>query len=150
MGNNKTDLDAIKSEIINFYNDPLFQELKASYGKTTLFNVLKIERNENRHSAFLAWLLDSNGNHGLGEEPLKCFMRLLANRDSRFESPFLNGNYSIDSMTVELEQQVEFGKKKGRIDILIDFSYSYKSDSNTIGKKVLVIIENKIVKYVAL
>ena len=56
MSNNK-----IKNDILTFYNNQIFQELKAYYGKTTLFNILKIERNENRHSAFLAWLLDENG-----------------------------------------------------------------------------------------
>lgn len=136
--------NTFKDQIIAFYNDALFQKLNAYYSKTTLFNILKIERNENRHSAFLAWLLDIKGSHGLGEEPLKRFMRLLANRDSEFETPFLNGNYKIESMTVELEQHAEFEKKKGRIDILIDFSYSYKSNSNFIDKKTLVIIENKI------
>ncbi len=104
MENQKNELDTIKSEIIKFYNDPLYQELKAYYGKTTLFNVLKIERNENRHSAFLAWLLDENGSHGLGEEPLKRFMRLLAKMDDRYNEPFLVGNYQVENVEVVTEK----------------------------------------------
>ena len=34
-----------------------FQELSAFYKQTTLFNVIGAERSENRHSAFLRWLL---------------------------------------------------------------------------------------------
>lgn len=79
---NQNNTNRIKELIISFYNNQMYQELKAYYGKTTLFNILKIERNENRHSAFLAWLLDENGSHGLGEEPLKRFMRLLSKVDS--------------------------------------------------------------------
>lgn len=115
----------IKSRIIDFYNDSLYQELKAYYGKTTLFNILKIERNENRHSAFLAWLLDENGSHGLGEEPLKRFMRLLAKMDDNYIEPFLVGNYQVEDMEVVTEKQakVEGQIKTGRVDIFVSFDY---------------------------
>ena len=66
------------------YNDSTYQELKAYYEKTTIFNVLGVERSETRHSAFLCWLLNANASHGLGEEPTyscsrrtiqkKCFL----------------------------------------------------------------------------
>ena len=141
--------NTIKSEIINFYNDPLYQELKAYYGKTTLFNILKIERNENRHSAFLAWLLDENGSHGLGEEPLKRFMRLLAKMDDRYNEPFLVGNYTIENMDVvtELPVKAEGHHKSGRIDIFVDFDYRLltgtKEERNKV-QHVHVIVENKV------
>ena len=130
--------ETIKNQIINFYNDALFQKLNAYYGKTTLFNILKIERNENRHSAFLAWLLDVKGSHGLGEEPLKKFMRLLAwtEKDSKYDNPFLAGNYHVKDMEVNTEQSIE----KGRMDICIRFCYF----DNQEKKRVLVIVENKV------
>ena len=139
----------IKGQIIEFYNDPLFQQLKAYYGKTTLFNVLKIERNENRHSAFLAWLLDKNGSHGLGDEPLKRFMRLLAKMDDSYNEPFLVGNYHVANVQVITEKPVKVDgqKKTGRIDIFIDFDYYVTTEivSDT-GKwqHVHVIVENKV------
>lgn len=133
-------MEAIKSAIIDFYNDPLFQELKAYFGKTTVFNILKIERNENRHSAFLAWLLDENGSHGLGEEPLKRFMRLLAKMDDKFNEPFLVGNYLMENATIYTEYPVSIKSKKGRIDIFIEFDYKGESGTN----HVHVIIENKV------
>lgn len=69
---------------INPSND---RELKAYYEKTTIFNVLGVERSETRHSAFLCWLLNANASHGLGEEPMKKLLRLYATKmddDSSF------------------------------------------------------------------
>ena len=39
-------------QILDMYNDSMYQELKAYYEKTTIFNVLGVERSETRHSAF--------------------------------------------------------------------------------------------------
>ena len=141
--------DTIKDQIINFYNDALFQKLNAYYGKTTLFNILKIERNENRHSAFLAWLLDVKGSHGLGEEPLKKFMRLLAKQDSKYENPFLVGNYHVENMKVETETPVKADghAKTGRLDIYLEFDYKqvnvWEAEKNKLNQ-VHVILENKV------
>ena len=44
--------------ILDFYKLPEFQKLNAYYMQSTVFNVLGIQRSENRHSAFLAWLLN--------------------------------------------------------------------------------------------
>ena len=143
------EINNIKDQIIDFYNDPLFQKLKAYYGKTTLFNVLKIERNENRHSAFLAWLLNKNGSHGLGDEPLKRFMRLLAKKDDNYNEPFLVGNYCIENVNVFTEKPVKVNgqTKTGRIDIFIDFDYNITtvigSDTDK-WQHVHVIVENKV------
>ena len=145
MSNDKT-----KNEIIAFYNNQTYQELKAYYGKTTLFNILKIERNENRHSAFLAWLLDENGSHGLGEEPLKRFMRLLSKMDSKYDDPFLVGNYKIENAVIVTEKPVKGSdsKKSGRIDIFVDFDYKLLErkvgDETSKLNHVHVIVENKV------
>lgn len=148
---NQNNTDRIKDWIISFYNNQTYQELKAYYGKTTLFNILKIERNENRHSAFLAWLLDENGSHGLGEEPLKRFMRLLSKEDSNYNEPFLVGNYKIENMAVLTEKPVKVNgqKKTGRIDIFVDFDYKSlerKEEKEETSKlnHVHVIVENKV------
>lgn len=142
-------IESVKRAIISFYNDTLFQELKDYYGKTTLFNILKIERNENRHSAFLAWLLDENGSHGLGEEPLKRFMRLLAKMDDNYIEPFLVGNYQVEDMEVVTEKQakVEGQIKTGRVDIFVSFDYRLlpiKAEDKNILHHVRVIVENKV------
>ena len=67
----------IDKMILNMYNDSAYQELKAYYDKTTVFNVLGKERSETAHSSFLCWLLDANSSHGLGDEPIKKLLRLM-------------------------------------------------------------------------
>lgn len=47
-----------------------------------LFNVLKISRTEIRHSNMLAWLMDPNENHGLGDAFLKGVLQKLIEKDS--------------------------------------------------------------------
>lgn len=135
---------SIESRIVDFYNDPLFQKLNAYYSKKTLFNILKIERNENRHSAFLAWLLDVKESHGLGDEPLKRFMRLLylKSEENRYDSCFLLGNYLIDKLEVSTEKYAEHDEENGRIDVYFEFDYRYKEGDND-AKRLCVIIENK-------
>ncbi len=130
--------NTIKNQIIAFYDDALYQKLYAYYGKTTLFNILKVERNEKRHSAFLAWLLNVKESHGLGEEPFRRFMRLLSKQDDKYNNPFLYGNYQIANMEVETEKNAN----KGFVDIDIEFGYKI----NKIDKPTLVhiILENKI------
>ena len=53
--------------ILDFYKLPAFQKLSAYYMQSTVFNVLGVERSENRHSAFLAWLLNPKSSHGLND-----------------------------------------------------------------------------------
>lgn len=147
----------LNNQIVALYNDPLFQELKAYYSKTTIFNILKIERNENRHSAFLAWLLDANGSHGLKEEPLRKFLRALAvsavseteSIDKTLANSFVSGNYSYENLVVETEKSVET-EKKGRIDVFVSFDME-TANKETANKgnannktHVYIIIENKV------
>ncbi len=135
--------NTIKDQIIDFYNDELFQKINAYYGKKTLFNILKIERNEKRHSAFLAWLLDIKGSHGLGEEPFRRFMRLLSKQDDKYNNPFLYGNYRIANMEVETERPAKIKNCKTRyVDVDMEFGFTV----NKVDEPVFVhiILENKV------
>lgn len=49
--------------------------------KFNLFDMLKISKTEIRHSNMLAWLLDSKGNHGLGDGVLRLFVRELIQQE---------------------------------------------------------------------
>ena len=135
--------NTIKDQIIAFYNDELFQKINAYYGKKTLFNILKIEKNEKRHSAFLAWLLDVKGSHGLGEEPFRRFMRLLSKQDDKYNNPFLYGNYRIANMEVETERPAKIKNCKTRyVDVDMEFGFTV----NKVDEPVFVhiILENKV------
>ena len=41
------------SKILNLVNSVEFQELNSYYNEKTMFNALNVERNKNRHSAFI-------------------------------------------------------------------------------------------------
>lgn len=144
----------MRSQIIKFYNDSDFQRLNSYYNRTTIFNIMNIERRELSHSAFLKWLFDINGSHNLGEEPLKKLLRMLVNTDcnnilkedipNKEKEDFLNilliGDYKIQDFHIETEKAVESDKNKGRIDIFAKFSI-FKKDFE---KDIIVIIENKV------
>ena len=136
----------MRNQIIEFYNDPDFQRLNSYYNRTTIFNILNVERRELSHSAFLKWLFDINGSHNFGEEPLKKLLRMLVNTDNDniLSEDILNilliGDYEIHNFHIETEKVVESDKNKGRIDIFAKFGI-FKKDFK---KDVVVIIENKV------
>ena len=47
------------------------EPISRSLGKVNVFDVLGLSRTEIRHSNMLAWLMDPNGNHGLGDSVLR-------------------------------------------------------------------------------
>ena len=44
------------------------------YSKETMMDILGVSRQENPHSSFLRWLLDSNSDHGCGTMPMRKFL----------------------------------------------------------------------------
>lgn len=113
----------LKRSILSMQNDNRFQKLSANYSQKNLFNILKIERNENRHSAFLCWLLNPQSNHALGAEPIKKLLALYAYVTpgrTDLDSLLLSGNYSVevDECTTEkLIRDLSGSNEKDRIDI---------------------------------
>ena len=135
-----------------------FQELSAFYKQTTLFNVIGAERSENRHSAFLRWLLSPDSSHGLGTEPLKLFLRLIATLkwgEHTFGDVLyrkvLAGNYELELLEpIDVEKSV--GKlgasaketNKDRIDLWTVVCLTYEEDGEEIKRAFPIVIENKI------
>ena len=134
------------------YNDSTYQELKAYYDKTTIFNILGVERSETRHSAFMCWLLNANASHGLGEEPMKKLLRLYASKmeaDDSFRNMLMTGNYDLnmtdivaEKSTADLEDGKKHNTKKNdRMDIWTTMTLK---DSAGNELAVALVIENKI------
>jgi hypothetical protein len=102
----------INKQILDMFNDSTYQGLKAYYEKTTVFNVLGVERNETRHSAFLCWLFNSNASHGLGEEPMKKLLRLYATKmkgEGSFRIMLMTGNYDLELDYHNLDDRCQNG-----------------------------------------
>ena len=110
---NCTDIMNMNKKILELVNNREFQNLTDYYGKRTFFETLKVERKENRHSAFIAWWLNPKAEHGLNDAPLKLLLRLFATKDmghyifdSSVYAKVLAGNYSVELMDggVEVEK----------------------------------------------
>lgn len=142
--------------ILKIKNNPVYQELKCYYGQSTIFSALGIERNENRHSAFLCWLLDPKSDHQLGVEPLKKFLALYAamnkNLDIELTAAFVTGRYELENIQIGKEvtlarfcedvDTINLDEKQKRLDIWAEFSVVLP-DSND-NRTVALVLENKI------
>lgn len=104
----------IEKQVLDLYKTTAYQKLNAYYGQSTLFNVLGIERSENRHSAFLQWLLNPKSSHGLGDSPLKKFLALVATLASdedkcyyyQVRQHLISGNYTLQVESSKTEQSI--------------------------------------------
>ena len=144
----------IEKSILKIKNNPVYQELKGYYGHSTIFSALGIERNENRHSAFLCWLLDPKSDHQLGVEPLKKFLALYAatndKNDIELRAAFITGRFEVEAVEINKEvalarfcdTNVNLNEKQKRLDIWAEFSVVLP-DSND-SRRVALVIENKI------
>ena len=117
--------EKIKSLYTSMVSDPDFDRLELGLKKPNIFDVLKVETNEVRHSNFVAWLLDPNGSHKLGNIFLKRFLRQV------FASNKFSSVSSIDVEAFPLEK-VQIQREWKNIDILIS------------SDEFVVCIENKI------
>ena len=103
----------------HFDYEQFFVEVKAIHDKYRLtgenfniFNILDIERNEMRHSAFLAELLNAQGSHGQGSKYLDLFLEQVGVVDFNSKTSMSVVEYHIGEVDNE-------EKKGGNIDILI-------------------------------
>ena len=119
------DLNELKYKYDKLLKDEDFDKLELGLKNPNIFQILKISKNEIRHSNFLSWLLDPNQSHKLGDIFLKRFLREVFSSDKFGE---------IDQVDVEGMDlsRVEIQREWKNIDILI------KLDT------VVVCVENKV------
>lgn len=108
----------IREMLKNFHNDPNVQKLLARYRRKSISEIYGVARRELSHSSFLAWLFDSQADHGLGALACNKLMIMLASRE--------NGNYPILNQFLVGQQMLrnEVTKEivideKNRLDIVI-------------------------------
>lgn len=134
---------SLQQNIQSFEKD--CDKIKKKYTTRSLPEILNVGRKEMSHSAFIAWLLDLNETHELGDFPLKNFFEILVKRDkqqglSRHNncqkySPqgLLNPTFENIKLTVE---RTTDKKDNGRVDIVVEGEIN--------GEKFGIIIENKV------
>ena len=102
-------------------------QLEKLLNKFNVFDVLKSAKTEIRHSNVLAWLLDPNESHNIGDKALKLFLEIIPTPSGVDLTSLINGSSKIDSVDVIREWEH------------IDLSILIKSGS----RRFLIIIENK-------
>ena len=110
-------------------DNPELEELSAKLSVFNILNVLKVEKTEIRHSNILAWLMDPQGSHGMGQAFIR---RVLSTMLLESES----GIVELTPASVELMNMVdvEVLREWKNIDLLAI------SDAN----RWVLLIENKI------
>ena len=125
----------IKEQLKSLEMSEDFIKLDVKNNKFNMFNVLKLENYEIRHSNFLAWLLNPNGSHLMCDNFFKEVLKMIINNHLIIQ----NFNMSISDVElgdftdteVTLEKMIDGSR---RIDILLE------SKKN----KFVCVIENKI------
>lgn len=117
-----------KLEHLLFSND--LEELNNRTNQFNVFNALKLQNNEIRHSNFLGWLMTPYENHELGDYFLKEFLKSAIKDYSLKDETEL----SLSEIAFLNLSDVEIRREYKNIDILIISSQN----------KFLCIIENKI------
>ena len=117
--------ERLKELYSNLLNDVDFDKLDLGLKNPNIFSILRISRNEIRHSNFLCWLLDPNQSHGLGDIFLKRFLREVFSSD-RFEQV---SQVDVEGLNLS---DAEILREWNHIDILI------------VTDEVVVCVENKV------
>lgn len=118
-------LTVLKSKFSELLDDLDFDRLSLGLQKPNIFQILGVTRTEIRHSNFLSWLLDANGNHGLGKQVVMRLLRSVL-ADQRVTS--------IDESDIEAldYNAMRVYREWHHIDILLEFP------------DLIVCIENKV------
>jgi hypothetical protein len=113
-----------EKDFLNLLNDASFERIELELQSANFFDILNATKSEVRHSNFLAWILDPNANHGLGEMVLLRFLRDI------FSSERVVGLYGPEADTLDF-RSAELRREWQNIDLLI------------VLDKIVVVVENK-------
>lgn len=140
-------------QILSLYNNPSYKALMDYYGRTTVFNVLGVERSETRHSAFLCWLLNDKSSHMLADLPLRRFLSLYALKnninsfDQGLKRTLLVGDYKIYLNEATTEKSagtlLKDSKNADRLDVYLEGQITF-GDADGGGRDFILVIENKV------
>lgn len=118
-----------QESLLKLLQDNDFHTLSQHSKELNIFSILKISKTEIRHSNMLAWLMNPNESHGLGNEFLRRYLSLISSR--------IVNEVALKLLTAELNTfQVyrEYPLEKYPIDLL------FISKAN----KFIIAIENKV------
>ena len=105
------------------------EQLSAKLAAFNILKVLKIEKAEIRHSNVLAWLMDPQESHGIGQSFIKRFLSTILLNIQNEETGLNSAQVELMNLT-----DVEVRREWRQIDLLVI------SESN----KLVLLIENKV------
>jgi hypothetical protein len=136
-------MEDIQQHYYHFLKDERVKRLEIALHNPNIFEILQLQHYEIRHSNFLAWLLDPNGNHGLGDAFLKHFL-LDVLKDER------SVNKKVSDINKLKNQKCKVYRELENIDLVIAFDdlviaienkIKSKEHSNQLEKYIKVIEE---------
>lgn len=144
MDRNITDRQVIEW-LNHFYLDKNFDAIRDLYSNGSYNEILAVGRKELSHSAFLAWLLDAKGSHGLNNFSLLQFLKIIIRRGLQQNVgteliQYMSEVYNEDVAFQDMKINRETSLRAGRTDIEIYVNVSFGSTL----KKMHVVIENKV------
>lgn len=117
-------------------NCPELTQLETRLARFNLFRVLKADRHELRHSNLLAWLLQPDESHGLGDSFLRHWLiRVL--HDASAKSSLPAGWISPIEIDTLAFDYVEVHRELANIDVLVEIHRPH-------GGPWIIAIENKV------
>ena len=137
---------ALERALAALVADPDFVRLSYELSQPSFLGVLGRSFTERWHSAFVAWLLDPGGEHGLGTKALRQLLADLSKSSSGLVAS-LDTTEALCSDLVEVTTEVEYAvvlegqRKPLRLDIFLGGKMS--ADDGTVSD-LRLIIENKV------
>ena len=130
-------VDALsKTELENlFINNDDFEAITAHLNRFNPIRVMRMEQMEIRHSAILAWLLDPNENHGLGDAFLRAFLAEALKGEGGAKLDAL-GVYQADFSDAEVRREWK------NIDIFVSITFPALEGQKS--QSWAFVIENKV------
>lgn len=125
---NKNEIQMLEDFVLN---NPELEQIEKMLTTFNIFETLKIERAEIRHSNMLAWLLNPNENHGIGESFVRQFLKYIV-----FENRASLPSTSLIEFETSSFSDLEIRREWNNIDLLLILNEQLK--------RYVVAIENKI------
>lgn len=123
---------------LDLLRDTEYTELYDYYSKETMLDILGVARQENPHSCFLRWLLDTKGKHGYGSMPMRKFLESVCLfRDKVYYDEDNEGYKEYADDRLWQQNNNLLGKKN--IDILEEIKYGrYEIINQSIANEVVL------------
>ena len=120
-------------DYLNCLKDEEYIALYNYYSKETMMEILGVSRQENPHSSFLRWLLDSSSDHGCGTMPMRKFLETVC----LFKEKVYEVESSLDNYKNKLWQSEDnFLRKETEIE---EIKYGrYEIINQAIAKEVVL------------